>query len=200
MLTLTQASARHRARHLRLPRVGPAGVAAPVAARLPQRVHEDRDDPLARRRRDHRQSDAPDAGDHAVRRRRRPDRARARSFRSCSSRSRAARSRASTRSSPSGTTPKMIDKERDIRPIGYGAMLMEGLVGVMALVAACSLQPGRLLRDQHAARRLRDARHAHRRRCRRSRPRCGEKRRRAAPAARCRSRSAWRRSSAGCPA
>jgi len=42
----------------------------------------------------------------------------------------------------SGTTPKMIDKERDIRPIGYGAMLMEGFVGVMALVAACSMQPG----------------------------------------------------------
>jgi carbon starvation protein len=42
----------------------------------------------------------------------------------------------------SGTTPKMIDKECDIRPIGYGAMLMEGLVGVMALMAACSLQQG----------------------------------------------------------
>jgi carbon starvation protein len=42
----------------------------------------------------------------------------------------------------SGTTPKMIDRERDIRPIGYGAMLMEGLVGVMALVAACSLNQG----------------------------------------------------------
>jgi len=42
----------------------------------------------------------------------------------------------------SGTTPKMIDRERDIRPIGYGAMLMEGLVGVMALVAACSLPQG----------------------------------------------------------
>jgi carbon starvation protein len=41
-----------------------------------------------------------------------------------------------------GTTPKMIDRERDIRPIGYGAMLMEGLVGVMALVAACSLNQG----------------------------------------------------------
>jgi carbon starvation protein len=37
----------------------------------------------------------------------------------------------------SGTTPKMIDKEPDCRPIGYGAMLMEGLVGVTALVAAC---------------------------------------------------------------
>lgn len=39
----------------------------------------------------------------------------------------------------SGTTPKMIDKETHIRPIGYGAMLMEGLVGVVALIAAASL-------------------------------------------------------------
>jgi len=42
----------------------------------------------------------------------------------------------------SGTTPKMVDKETDIRPIGYGAMLMEGLVGVMALIAATSMPPG----------------------------------------------------------
>ncbi len=41
----------------------------------------------------------------------------------------------------SGTTPKMIDKESDIRPIGYGAMLMEGLVGVVALIAAASMPP-----------------------------------------------------------
>jgi carbon starvation protein len=39
----------------------------------------------------------------------------------------------------SGTTPKMVNKESDIRPIGYGAMLMEGLVGIMALIAAASL-------------------------------------------------------------
>jgi carbon starvation protein len=39
----------------------------------------------------------------------------------------------------SGTTPKMIDKESQIRPIGYGAMLMEGVVGIVALVAAASL-------------------------------------------------------------
>jgi carbon starvation protein len=39
----------------------------------------------------------------------------------------------------SGTTPKMIDKERDCRPIGYGAMLMEGLVGITALIAACAM-------------------------------------------------------------
>ena len=42
----------------------------------------------------------------------------------------------------SGTTPKMIDKESDIRPIGYGAMLIEGVVGVMALVAATAMHPG----------------------------------------------------------
>ncbi len=41
----------------------------------------------------------------------------------------------------SGTTPKMVDKESHIRPIGYGAMLIEGLVGVVALVAAASLDP-----------------------------------------------------------
>jgi carbon starvation protein len=42
----------------------------------------------------------------------------------------------------SGTTPKMVDKESDIRPIGYGAMLVEGLVGIVALIAATSLHPG----------------------------------------------------------
>jgi carbon starvation protein len=42
----------------------------------------------------------------------------------------------------SGTTPKMINRESDARMIGYGAMLMEGLVGVIALIAACSLHPG----------------------------------------------------------
>src|SRR5205814_3551997 len=39
----------------------------------------------------------------------------------------------------SGTTPKMIDRESHIRPIGYGAMLMEGLVGIVALITAASL-------------------------------------------------------------
>ena len=36
----------------------------------------------------------------------------------------------------------MIDKETDIRPIGYGAMLIEGVVGIMALVAATAMHPG----------------------------------------------------------
>ncbi|HTG01222.1 MAG TPA: carbon starvation protein A [Nitrospirota bacterium] len=41
----------------------------------------------------------------------------------------------------SGTTPKMIGNERDILFIGYGAMLVEGFVAIMALVAACVLVP-----------------------------------------------------------
>jgi carbon starvation protein len=41
----------------------------------------------------------------------------------------------------SGTTPKMISKESDAVLIGYGAMLVEGVVSVVALVAACSLVP-----------------------------------------------------------
>src|SRR5438309_9451676 len=42
----------------------------------------------------------------------------------------------------SGTTPKMLDKETDARFIGYGAMICESLVGVLALIAACSMHPG----------------------------------------------------------
>ncbi|PUF88529.1 MULTISPECIES: carbon starvation CstA family protein [unclassified Geobacillus] len=42
----------------------------------------------------------------------------------------------------SGTTPKMIEIESHARPIGYGAMLMESFVAVMAMVAACILTPG----------------------------------------------------------
>ena len=42
----------------------------------------------------------------------------------------------------SGTTPKMLDKETDARFIGYGAMMAESLVGVLALIAATSLHPG----------------------------------------------------------
>ena len=42
----------------------------------------------------------------------------------------------------SGTTPKMIRREGQARLIGYGAMLMESFVGVMAMVAACAMTPG----------------------------------------------------------
>jgi carbon starvation protein len=42
----------------------------------------------------------------------------------------------------SGTTPKLIDKESDARFVGYGAMLMESFVGIMALMAAVVMDPG----------------------------------------------------------
>src|SRR5260370_18370914 len=42
----------------------------------------------------------------------------------------------------SGTTPKMIRRESRIRPIGYGAMVTEMMVALMAMIAACVLQPG----------------------------------------------------------
>jgi carbon starvation protein len=42
----------------------------------------------------------------------------------------------------SGTTPKMIARESDARMIGYGGMLMESFVGIMAMIAACTLEPG----------------------------------------------------------
>jgi carbon starvation protein len=42
----------------------------------------------------------------------------------------------------SGTTPKLIAKEGDAVGVGYGAMLLESFVAMMALIAACALQPG----------------------------------------------------------
>jgi carbon starvation protein len=42
----------------------------------------------------------------------------------------------------SGTTPKMISSEPHARSIGYGCMLMESLVAVVCLIAACSMEPG----------------------------------------------------------
>jgi carbon starvation protein len=42
----------------------------------------------------------------------------------------------------SGTTPKLLENEADARMIGYGGMIMESFVAVMALIAACALTPG----------------------------------------------------------
>ena len=58
----------------------------------------------------------------------------------------------------SGTTPKMIARERDILPIGYGAMLLEGFVSVTALIAACALEPGDYFKINIDAERLRGRR------------------------------------------
>ena len=119
-----------------------AGLAAARAARLPVDVHEDRHD---RRARDRDPDPAP-----------------------ASARCRRSRS-SSTAPGPifagkvfpfvfitiacgaisgfhsliaSGTTPKLLANERDARFIGYGAMVMESFVAIMAMVAACVLEPG----------------------------------------------------------
>ena len=42
----------------------------------------------------------------------------------------------------SGITPKIITRETYARPIGYGAMCLESLVAIMAMIAACTLEPG----------------------------------------------------------
>ena len=42
----------------------------------------------------------------------------------------------------SGTTPKLVTRERYARHVGYGAMCLESLVAIMAMVAACTLEPG----------------------------------------------------------
>ena len=42
----------------------------------------------------------------------------------------------------SGTTPKLLSNEADVRMIGYGSMALESFVAIMAMVAACTLEPG----------------------------------------------------------
>jgi carbon starvation protein len=56
----------------------------------------------------------------------------------------------------SGTTPKMLMREGHARLVGYGSMLMESFVGIIAMVAGVRARAGRLLRDQQPGR---DRRH-----------------------------------------
>ena len=122
-------------------RVRPARVAAAVAARLPVGVHEDRHDPRARR------------GDPS-----RPPRLQMPAVTqfidgtgpvfagklfpfafitiACGAIS------GFHALVASGTTPKMLRHEPDARLVGYGSMLTESLVGVMAMIAATTLEPG----------------------------------------------------------
>ena len=113
----------------------------------------------------------------------------------------------------SGTTPKMIEKETQVRFIGYGAMLMESFVAVMAMIAACIIEPGLYYAMNAPAGVLGDTRPVgvaggQRLRLRRSRPASCRRRPPAvdeetlsrAPAARRRWPSACRRSSPAPPA
>ena len=45
----------------------------------------------------------------------------------------------------SGTTPKLLQRESAVRTVGYGAMITEMLVALMAIIAACALEPGQYL-------------------------------------------------------
>ncbi len=119
-----------------------AGVAAAGAAGLPEHVHEARDDLRAGARDVDRAAGParcrPSPGSWTAR-----DRScRGRCFRSASSRLPAARSPASTRSSPAASRRRSSPAKSYARPVGYGAMCLESLVAIMAMIAACTLQPG----------------------------------------------------------
>ena len=131
-----------------LRRLGAAGLAAAGAARLSVDVPEDRHHRAAGDRDHHGSSGSADAGDDTVHRRQRARCGRAALFPflfitiACGAVS------GWHALIASGTTPKMIENESQIRFIGYGAMLMESLVAIMAMIARLGDPSRRLLRDE----------------------------------------------------
>ena len=126
---------------LRLRRLGPAGLAVPRAARLSLDLPQDRHHRAARDRGHRRAAGVADAGDHKIRGRHRPGlggrpvpvpvhhhRLRRGIWLACSI--------------ASGTSPKMIENENQIAFIGYGGMLMEAFVAIMAMIGAAAIHPG----------------------------------------------------------
>ena len=90
----------------------------------------------------HRAPAAPDAGAHAVHRRHRAGVRRAELFPFAFITIACGAISGFHALIASGTTPKLLEREGDARLIGYGGMLMESFVAVMALIAACALTPG----------------------------------------------------------
>jgi len=116
-----------------------AGMAAPRAARLSERVHQSRRDFFPGRWNSAGAPSSSDASTHALRGRHRPRSSPEKSFPFVSSPSRCGAISGFHSLISSGTTPKMIQREGHARFIGYGAMLLESFVGVMAMVAACAM-------------------------------------------------------------
>ena len=126
---------------LRLHRQRAAGLDAALPAGLPLDVHEDRDDPAAGRRDPGRDAAASDAGGDPFIDGTGPVFA-GKLFPFAFITIACGAISGFHALVASGTTPKMIRRETDARLIGYGGMLMESFVAVMAMCAAAVLDPG----------------------------------------------------------
>ena len=128
--------------HLRPGRERAAGLAAARAARLSQHVHEARHDFRARARHFPGAAQLANARDHANSSMARARWSPGKLFPFCFITIACGAISGFHTLIASGTTPKIITRESYARPIGYGAMCLESLVAIMALIAACTLDPG----------------------------------------------------------